>query len=141
MRWGRALGWEPREADHLWKIWYGTTWAAGKAQDCESTTVGSARDDGVARAAGNSSVGALENRQRKGGKQRDRAESRAFGSYGFYLCDCSSEHKPSICTHIKVRAGMEGTESNFFADVSNPILPLPEQPVSSKENPEHISNP
>jgi hypothetical protein len=62
---GPALGVEPREADHLWVIWCGTTGAAGEAQDCESTTVGSTRDDGVARAAGNDSVRALRRAARR----------------------------------------------------------------------------
>jgi hypothetical protein len=33
---------------------------------------------------------------------------------------------------------MEGTESKVFADVTNPILTLPEQPVTSNKNPEDI---
>jgi hypothetical protein len=33
---------------------------------------------------------------------------------------------------------MEGTASNIFADVTNPILSLPEHPVKSNKNPEDI---
>jgi hypothetical protein len=87
---------------------------------------------------GTTVCGAAESRQKKGGKRRDTAEIRAFGSYGYCFCDCSSEPKPSSCTHIWVRAAMEGAESSVFADVTNPILPLPEQPVTSNKNPEDI---
>lgn len=83
-------------------------------------------------------AGAPQSRQKNGGKQRDVAESRASGSYGCCFCDSSSECWPSSCTHITVRAAMEGTESKVFADVTNPILPLPEQPVTSNKNPEDI---
>jgi hypothetical protein len=33
---------------------------------------------------------------------------------------------------------MEGTAQNLFADVTNPILPLPERPVETNKNPEDI---
>jgi hypothetical protein len=83
-------------------------------------------------------VGAPENRQKSGGQQRDVAESRASGSYGCCCCDYFLEPRPSICTHITVRAAMEGAEPSAFADVTNPILPLPEHPVISNKNPEDI---
>jgi hypothetical protein len=83
-------------------------------------------------------VGAPESRQKSGGKQRDVAESRASGSYGCCFCDDFSEPRPSICTHITVRAAMEGAEPGVFAEETNPILPLLEHPVISNKNPEAI---
>jgi hypothetical protein len=61
------------------------TGAASQAQDCE-LTVGSTRDDGVAKAAvERQCAGAPQNRQKNGGKQCDVAESGASGSNSLLL--------------------------------------------------------
>jgi hypothetical protein len=81
-----------------------TTGAASQAQDCE-LTVGSTRDDDVAKAAGERQcAGAPQNRQKSGGKRCDVAENRVAGSYGCCFCDESETFE----LHTHQGAGCHG---------------------------------